>query len=104
MARAIDVVIVVSVLLLAVVAGGRTIQAVMVWWEDLQAWLETPIAFADGPNDAMVCVSARLKTFWHIAREYYPGKHTGEMVEEIRKANPHLDPGKLQIGQEVVLP
>jgi len=44
MARAIDVVIVVSVLLLAVVA----IQAVMVWWEDLQAWLETPIAFADG--------------------------------------------------------
>jgi hypothetical protein len=104
MSRVADVVIIGAVLLLTIMVGGRTIQAVDAWWGDLQAWLDAPMVYADGPRDASVCVSSELKTLWHIAREYYPGRHTGEMVEEIRKANPHLDPGKLQIGQVVVLP
>ena len=75
------------------------------WVDGYRVWAETPIVFeAEGPRDVAVCVSADLPTLWHIAREYYPGRHTGAMVDEIRKANPGLDPGRLQIGQEVVLP
>ena len=76
------------------------------WVEGYKAWLDTPIVTIEreGPKDVSVCVSRELPTLWHIAREYYPDKHTGMMVEEIRKANPGLDPGRLQIGQVVVLP
>ena len=75
------------------------------WVDGYRVWAETPIVFeAEGPRDVAVCVSSDLPTLWHIAREYYPGEHTGAVVFEIQKANPHLDPGLLQIGQEVILP
>lgn len=43
-------------------------------------------------------------TLWAIARRCYPGEHTGRMVHEIRRLNPGLDPGRLQIGHTVRLP
>src|SRR5690554_4877317 len=38
-------------------------------------------------------------TLWDIARRCYPGRHTGQMVAEIRRLNPGLDPGRLRVGQ-----
>jgi hypothetical protein len=99
-----DKIILVAILLMVILVGGKAYQTALMWWEDYQAWLVTPIAYYNGPKDASVCISSEFRTFWHIAREYYPGQHTGAMVDEIRKANPGLDPGRLQIGQEVVLP
>jgi hypothetical protein len=94
---------IVLVLVAAALLGGWGARG---WVEGYKAWLDTPIVTIEreGPRDVAVCVSADLPTLWHIAREYYPDKHTGMMVEEIRKANPDLDPGRLQIGQVVVLP
>lgn len=43
-------------------------------------------------------------TLWDIARRCYPGEHTGAMVAEIRAANPGVDPGRLRVGQRLVLP
>ena len=57
----------------------------------------------DMPRPSAVAVKPG-DTLWGIAREYYPGMHTGQMVELIRQANPGVDPGALQIGQRVVLP
>ena len=98
----VDNVIVYATLLLALLGGWGA----RGWVEGYKAWLDTPIVTIEqeGPKDVSVCVSRELPTLWHIAREYYPDKHTGRMVEEIRKANPDLDPGRLQIGQVVVLP
>jgi hypothetical protein len=94
---------IVLVLVAAALLGGWGARG---WVEGYKAWLDTPIVTIEqeGPKDVSVCVSRELPTLWHIAREYYPEKHTGMMVEEIRKANPGLDPGRLQIGQVVVLP
>ncbi len=97
----VDNAIVYTALLLALLAGW----GVRGWVEDVKTALERPVVVAsEGPKDVSVCVSRELPTLWHIAREYYPDKHTGMMVEAIRKANPDLDPGRLQIGQVVVLP
>ncbi len=56
--------------------------------------VERPNAVIVNPGD----------TLWQIASANYPGKHTGQMVYEIRQANPGIDPGKLKIGQVVKLP
>lgn len=47
---------------------------------------------------------ARGETLWGIATREYPGEHTGEMVFEIRKLNPGIDPGLLRAGQMILLP
>lgn len=43
-------------------------------------------------------------TMWSIASRCYPGRHTGQMVSEIRRLNPGLDPGGLRVGQTLRLP
>lgn len=43
-------------------------------------------------------------TLWHIARDKYPDMDPRRMVYEIRKLNPEVDPGRLQIGQEILVP
>ena len=45
-------------------------------------------------------------TLWGIARRYYPGKHTGEMVWAIRVANDLAGSSGpvLQVGQKIWIP
>lgn len=43
-------------------------------------------------------------TLWTIAAKHYPGQHTGEIVHEIRKLNPGINPGRLQVGQAILIP
>ena len=43
-------------------------------------------------------------TLWTIAARHYPGQHTGEIVHEIRKLNPGINPGRLQVGQAILIP
>lgn len=43
-------------------------------------------------------------TLWGIAEEHYPGEHTGRVVDEIRRLNPDLNPGRLRHGQWIDLP
>ena len=75
-------------------------------YDAVEASLHEPVVTVEAPipRDVATSVSRELPTLWHIAREYYPGYHTGQMVDLIRKANPDLDPGKLRIGQTVWLP
>lgn len=62
-------------------------------------------AIVEGPDPIPVATSvAKGDTLWSIAKEFYPNEHTGEVVHEIRKLNPGLDPGNLRIGQRVILP
>ena len=69
---------------------------------DLKAWVNTPIVF-DEP-DHKTAVIRPGDTIWHIARREYGGAETGKWVWEICRLNPGLDPGRLQVGQEVRLP
>ena len=63
------------------------------------------LVYAVGPEPLPIAVSVEPgDTLWSIAVEFYPGRHTGEIVHEIRKANPGVDPGRLQVGQRIVLP
>lgn len=64
---------------------------------------DTPIVFGPEPIPVATTV-APGDTLWGIAKEYYPNEHTGEVVHEIRKLNPGLDPGNLREGQRVILP
>jgi len=43
-------------------------------------------------------------TLWHIAKTCWPEAHTGQMVHEIRRLNPDVDPGRLRVGQVLRLP
>jgi len=43
-------------------------------------------------------------TLWRIAETCWPDAHTGQMVAEIRRLNPGLDPGRLRVGQTLRLP
>lgn len=64
-----------------------------------------PEVYAVGPKPFPVAVGVeRGDTLWSIAQEFYPGRHTGEVVHAIRTANPGIDPGRLQVGQRVILP
>jgi len=49
-------------------------------------------------------VVMRGDTLWRIAETCWPGAHTGQMVHEIRRLNPGLDPGRLRVGQVLRLP
>ena len=69
-----------------------------------KVWADKPLAtIQDLPTYKSVDVRPG-DSLWKIARECYPGRHIGEMVDLIRAANPGLDPGKLQVGQAVTLP
>jgi len=43
-------------------------------------------------------------TLWHIAKTCWPEAHTGQMVHEIQRLNPDVDPGRLRVGQVLRLP
>jgi len=43
-------------------------------------------------------------TLWHVARTCYPHVDRRMAVDAIQRANPGLDPGRLQVGQRIVLP
>jgi len=43
-------------------------------------------------------------TLWRIAKTCWPEAHTGQMVHEIRRLNPGIDPGRLRVGQVLRLP
>ncbi|MDI9412757.1 MAG: LysM domain-containing protein [Bacillota bacterium] len=43
-------------------------------------------------------------TLWSIAVEHYPNIDPREAVFHIRQVNEGIDPGRLQIGQEILLP
>jgi len=49
-------------------------------------------------------VVMRGDTLWRIAETCWPEAHTGQMVHEIRRLNPGLDPGRLRVGQVLRLP
>ncbi len=68
------------------------------WLDKLDNMGPMPVA------SGVVVTIAPKETLWSIASQYYPGEHTGEIVMQIRKLNPGLDPGALQVGQKVVLP
>lgn len=60
-----------------------------------------PVAMVGVPQSVTVSWG---DTLWSIAREYYPGQHTGKVVELIRDLNPDVDAGALQVGQWIDLP
>jgi len=83
----------------------------------LAAVLLAAVAFGSGLADALMpepepapppCgdywVVTPGDTLWSIARYCYPGDHTGRRVDEILRANPGLDPGRLRVGQVLRLP
>lgn len=83
------------------------------WWlrreyEAYRVWVDTPIVEAAEPVPPPPCGDYWFvtpgDTLWSIARRCYPGEHTGQMVHEIRRLNPGLDPGRLQMGHVVRLP
>ena len=83
------------------------------WWlrgeyEAYLVWVDTPIVEAADPVPPPPCrdywVVGPGETVWDIARYCYPGDHTGRRVDEILRANPGLDPGRLRVGQVLQLP
>ncbi len=65
----------------------------------------TPIVTVAAPVPRYESVSVRPgDSLWKIAAEMYPGEHTGDRVEQIRRFNPDLDPGLLMPGNVVFLP
>lgn len=59
----------------------------------------------------VLCVILALTCLYafgaHVLRPWldkYPDKDPRQMVYEIRQLNPGLDPGRLQVGQRIVIP
>lgn len=84
-----------------------------------RVWVNTPVVTAadesepgssaepeeeGGALDTFSVIVRPGDTLWSIARRMYPDRHTGEMVFEIRRLNPGIDPGRLQVGQRIRLP
>src|SRR5690606_5342057 len=101
------------------VAAGLALIVIMAmlvavgWWlrgeyEAYLAWVDTPIVEAADPVPPPPCgdywVVTPGDTLWAIASRCYPGEHTGQMVAEIRRLNPGVDPGRLRVGQTLRLP
>lgn len=83
------------------------------WWmrgvvEAYHVSITTPIVVEAAEPVPPPCLDYWIvgpgETVWDIARYCYPGDHTGRRVDEILRANPGLDPGRLRVGQRIVLP
>ena len=67
-------------------------------------WLDGPRVEAAPIASGATVTIAPQDTLWHIARKWYPDMDPREAVYAIRLLNPEADPGRLQIGQVIVLP
>lgn len=70
----------------------------------LGPWLDAPVEAALEPPRPTTYQVMPGDTLWSIAARYYPDKHTGEIVHDIRELNPGINPGALQVGQAVLIP
>lgn len=103
-------------LLLVAAISIAALLVLLGWWargvvEAYNEWLHTPIVVEgeplpplDNPCPTGYWTIMPGDTIWSIARYCYPGQHTGRMVDEILRANQGLDPGRLKVGQRLVLP
>lgn len=97
--RRIELVLVLLVVLVAMVCVYLTAAHVA------RPWLDKLDGIGAIPEPSGVVVTiVPDDTLWRIASQHYPGQHTGEIVMMIRKLNPDLSPGRLQVGQKVILP
>ncbi|NLF30396.1 MAG: LysM peptidoglycan-binding domain-containing protein [Planctomycetes bacterium] len=54
-------------------------------------------------SQRQVHVAQRGDTLWSLSGRYY-GRSSHENVRRILQANPNLDPTRIRIGQEIVIP
>ena len=77
--------------------------------EDIIDWIFYSSAVnATGPIEEASVVRAN-DTLWRIAQRHidsgeYEGFDIRDVIGAIRKKNPHVDPGALQIGSRILLP
>src|SRR5690606_13891102 len=83
------------------------------WWmrgvvEAYHVSINTPIVVEAAEPVPPPCLDYWIvgpgDTLWHIAKTCWPEAHTGQMVYEIRRLNPGIDPGRLRVGQVLQLP
>ena|SRR5690606_38229190 len=99
----------VTVVYYVVVWGVAALLVVAGWWargyvEAHRQWATTVPIVVGRPQPPLSVDVRPGDTLWGIAREFYPDHHTGRVVHAIRELNPHLDPGRLQVGDMVRLP
>ena len=82
-----------------IIAGLALIGAIFVLYVTTQPTTE-PVSWAC-PSEWVVMPG---DTLWRIAETCWPEAHTGQMVYEIRRLNPDVDPGRLRVGQVLRLP
>ncbi len=74
----------------------------------LLAWWTSQPAESAQPERHDVHVVQPGQTLWDIAKDKFPGEHTGSKVYEIRELNGKdgelLDPGKIFPGQRLRIP
>jgi len=84
----------------AAILGGLAIAASLPW-AALVERVRVPEPW-EGPTVRVVVEPG--DTLWQIARRYHPHRDPRQVVDWIRSLNPGVDPGRLQIGQVVVVP
>src|SRR5690606_28982965 len=96
------------------VSGVRivlVVLAIVTWALIVSGWMLRD-AYSRTPAPEPVALPACGETWtvlpgdrlWAVASRCYPEEHTGAMVLAIRAANPDVDPGRLRVGQRLVLP
>lgn len=89
------------VIVLAIITGIYFIGAHL-----LRPWLDKldKIEASAVPVATTTVIIEPGTTLWHIAREWHPDTDPREIVYIIRQLNPGLDPGRLQVGQQILVP
>lgn len=67
-------------------------------------WLDKLDRAEAAPVASITVTIAPGDTLWHIARARYPDVDPRDAVHAIRLLNPTIDPGRLQVGQKVIMP
>ena len=70
-------------------------------WSALVARVQIPEPY-EGP--VMRVVVEPGQTLWSLARTYRPDEDPRRVVDWIRSLNPSVNPGRLQVGQVVLVP